>query len=218
MFKKKSSAEGPAEDARKPRIRRTAGKTVNVKLPVLPIIIALVLAALILVAYFAGWFKKPKGGEVTTVTTSSLEKILEISELSTVEYTYNAVTKHCLEDGTIVYYVAYDGQVKAGIDFEKIEISVDEAAKKITVILPEVRIQGCRVDVGTLDFIFMKKEYNIASVSADAYKLCQADLEKKAAAEPKLLELARENAIQAVEALIEPWVQQVDAGYTLEVK
>ena len=56
------------------------------------------------------------------ITASSLEKVLEIDELSTAEYTYNAVAKKHSQDGKeIKYYVAYEGKVTAGVDFEKID-------------------------------------------------------------------------------------------------
>ena len=59
-------------------------------------LIAGVIAAVAVVVIIAlvlkfAVFGSNKGGEVITVTRTSLEEVLEISELSTVEYTYNAV-------------------------------------------------------------------------------------------------------------------------------
>ena len=55
-----------------------------------------------------------KEGQVSTISKSSLEKVLEINELSTIDYTYNATTKVYDEDGTTIkYYVAYEGIVTA---------------------------------------------------------------------------------------------------------
>ena len=62
-------------------------------------------------------------GTVTTISKASLEKVFEISELSTVDYSYNAVARAYEEDGvTPKYYVAYEGTVTAGIDFSKIDL------------------------------------------------------------------------------------------------
>ena len=48
-------------------------------------------------------------GTVTTISKASLEKVFEISELSTVDYSYNAVARAYEEDGaTPKYYVAYE--------------------------------------------------------------------------------------------------------------
>lgn len=161
-----------------------------------------------------------KNQEVTTITESQIEEVLEISELSTVEYTYNAVAQAYTDDGLeIRYYVAYDGIVKAGIDFEDIKITVDTPHKKITVTIPEVKILECTVDPGTFEYIFTEDKYDDAqTVPPEANKLCSEDLNKRANEEKEMLTLGRENAIAAVEGLIKPWVEQMDKQYVVEVK
>ena len=97
-------------------------------------------------------------GTVTTISKASLEKVFEISELSTVDYSYNAVARAYEEDGaTPKYYVAYEGTVTAGIDFSKIVIDIDEDTKIITITLPESEIQNTTVDFGSMDYIFENK-------------------------------------------------------------
>lgn len=158
-------------------------------------------------------------GKVTTITESSLEQVLEISDLSTLDYTYNSITDVKDEDGEMVkYHVAYEGAVTAGIDFEQLDISVYEDAKKIVITVPEASIQNIDVDMGTMEFIFEKDKYETETVSQEAYKACLEDLEKKAKEEDTLLSMAKESAIDAVKALISPWVEQVDEEYTVEVK
>lgn len=158
--------------------------------------------------------------EVTTISDAMVTEVLEISELSTVEYTYNAVAQAFTEDQTdIRYYVAYEGRVKAGIDFSKVKISVNNEEKKITIKLPDVRITECTVDTGTLEYIFTDEKYDDPQVvPPEAYKLCQADLKKRANEEKEMLTLGRENAVAAIEGLIKPWVQQVDKEYVVEVQ
>lgn len=161
---------------------------------------------------------KQKEGTVSTISQSALQDVLEISELSTVEYTYNAVASAYKEDGkTLMYRVAYDGKVKAGIDFSKVKIKIDEEKKTIHIKIPEVTIQDYIVDEGSLEYIFEKDKYNKATVSAEAYKLCKADLKKKAGKESELKSLARENAISTVSGLIEPWVKQIDDEYVVNI-
>lgn len=97
-------------------------------------------------------------GTVTTISKASLEKVFEISELSTVDYSYNAVARAYEEDGaTPKYYVAYEGTVTAGIDFSKIVIDIDEDTKIITITLPESEIQNTTVDFGSMDYILKIK-------------------------------------------------------------
>lgn len=161
-----------------------------------------------------------KEGRVTTISRASLEEILEISELSTVDYIYNAIAKAYDEDGqTVRYYVAYEGRVTAGIDFEKIRIDkVDEEKKEIVITLPEVEVHDLIVDAGTMEYIFTKSRYETETVSQEAYKICLDDMEKRIKEETALYEMAKENGIAAVEGLIEPWVKELDDEYTVIVK
>ncbi len=182
----------------------------------------LAAVAVVCAAVFAFIKLRPRDGVVTTVSEASLERVLEISDLSTMNYTYNAVAEvypeEYKEGDEPKYYVAYEGTVQAGIDMEKISVSVDEKTKAITVILPEAEVQSANVDMGTLEFIFTKKKYETEMVSQEAYKASLSDLEEKANQESELLAMARDNAIDTVNALITPWVKALDAEYTVEVK
>ena len=61
-----------------------------------------------------------------------------------------------------------------------------------------------------MDYIFENKKYETETISQEAYEMCRADLAERAAKEKDLLALAQENAVTAVEALVNPWVQQLD--------
>ena len=78
------------------------------------IIIAVIVIAVIAVVLTKVFKKEEPVKEVITVST--LEKIVEVSDLSTFKVVYNGVA--CAEDK---YYVSYEATVDAGIDFEKIE-------------------------------------------------------------------------------------------------
>lgn len=156
-------------------------------------------------------------GKVTAVTAASIEKVFEISELSTAEYIYNAIARAYGEDGTSVkYYVAYEGTIKAGIDFSEIEVTVSEEEKTITLSLPKVQIQEATVDPGTLEYIFIDKKSESETIHKEAFELCQKDLEEKANSEEELLSLAKSNAETMVRALIKPWVMQVDSEFVIK--
>ena len=178
--------------------------------------------AVILVA--AAVFVVPKllhseENRVTTITKASLEKVLEISDLETLDYTYNSIVDVMDEDGeTAKYHVAYEGVVTAGIDFEKINVSVEEDTKTVVITVPEAGVQNVYVDMGTLKYIFEKDRYETETVSQEAYHACGEDLEKKAKKETSLLTIARDNAVEAVNALITPWVEQMDEEYQVEVR
>lgn len=158
-------------------------------------------------------------GRVTTVSQASLEKVFEISELSTADYTYNAIARAYSEDGTTVrYYVSYEGTIKAGIDFSKIEVDINEEEKNIIITLPDVEIQDQIVDPSTLEFIFIDKKSETETVHREAYQLCESDLADRTANEEELFLKAEENAAAVVEALVTPWVKQIDEEYTIEIQ
>ena len=69
-----------------------------------------------------------------------------------------------------------------------------------------------------MDYIFENKKYETETVSQEAYELCKTDLARREAKENDLMTLAKENAVTAVEALVDPWVQQIDGEYKVNIK
>lgn len=200
-----------------------AKTVVKVPAKVVKIIAVVVVLVLLIVGGYAiisGVFSDD-GSKLTTACKSTLDKAVGMSDLSTVDYTYNAVAKATEKDDngkTIVkYHIAYDGKVKAGIDFKKVEISIDEDKKKIIAKLPEVKIQTVSVDVGSLEYIFADDDYNTENISEEAYKICKKDLKTRADKEENLLKMAKDNAKSTVKGLLSPWVSQFD-DYSVEVK
>lgn len=176
---------------------------------------------LAIVVLIAGWLIATTGedGKLTTISESSLQKIIEINELSTVDYTYNAtVTKTNDDSSEIMYHVAYEGTVTAGIDFQEIAFDLNEEEKIITITIPEVEIHNISVNMGTMDYIFTKDKYETETISQEAYKLCKADLKKRIEDEELLKKTAKENAISSVEALFKPWIETVDKQYKVIIK
>lgn len=164
----------------------------------------------------------PKGArklEPSIITTSTLEKILNVSDLSTYEAIYNGVAKVMNPDDPqeIDYYVSYDATVKAGIDFEKVDISVDDEAKIISVKLPGIKITDITVDIESMDFIFINDDANTETVSEEAYKQCIEDVTRESNNESAIYKLAEQNAKNVVEALIRPFVSSLDSEYQLQI-
>ena len=153
------------------------------------------------------------------ISKSTLEKVINVSDLSTFEAIYNGVASVANEEKpeNIDYYVSYEAKVKAGIDFEKVNLEVNEDEKIITVILPEVKITDVNVDIASLDYIFMNKRANTETVSAQAYKKCIDDVTKESNSTTEIYELAKQNARNIVEALIKPFVEQLDSKYELKI-
>ena len=157
------------------------------------------------------------GGPVV-ITAPTLEKIVDLSELSTMTSVYNGIAEVCSEEDPeeVLYYVAYKAKVQAGIDLAAIDIDVDDETKTVTVALPQVRLNEVNVDIASLDYIFVNERANDATVSHEAYKACQADANAECQRQEQILTLARQNAENTITALIEPFIQQADAAYTVE--
>lgn len=184
--------------------------------------IILFIIIIVLIVVIISFIKVHNENRLTITTKSSLEKIIEINKLSTIEYTYNAIVAKYkddeVKDDNVEYYVAYNGKVTAGIDFNEVNIDVNYKEKKIYITLPNVEIHEINVDMGTLDYIYEKNTSEKDSISQEAYKLCKNDLRERAENETELLVNANENAKSAIEALIKPWIESVDKEFQIEFK
>lgn len=186
------------------------------------IVVAVAAGALALILVVISVVLLPKGvkkSEPSIITTSTLEKILNVSDLSTFEAIYNGVAKVSnLDDPQeIDYYVSYDATVKAGIDFAQVVISIDDEAKIISVKLPKIIITDITVDIESMDYIFINDDANTETVSEEAYKQCIDDVTRECNSETAIFQLAEQNAKNIVEALIRPFVSSLDSEYQLQI-
>lgn len=154
------------------------------------------------------------------ITKSTLEKIVNISDLSTCEAVYNGIAKVMNEKkpDKVDYYVSYEAKVKAGFDVERVELEVDDTKKVISVTIPKIKITGIDVDITSLDYIFMNDKANKSTVSEQAYKKCIEDAENESSSENAIYTLAEKNAKDVITALINPFIEQLDDDYELTVK
>ena len=107
---------------------------------------------------------------------------------------------HKIPGSTYKIELFYNGTVKAGYNFEDIDVAVDNSAKKINIKLPEEMVINSNVDLQTLkqieDTSFTSKILNpVASdtVTTRIAEIEQAELEK-AINEDNIYELAFEHA------------------------
>lgn len=192
------------------------------------VILAVIAFSIITGVYLAMTHGGRTKRDQSVLTKTTLMEVLEINELSTITYTYNGIVPgyekvdvagNETEYGDIAYYVSYEGTVKAGIDFSKIDIDIGEDNKEIKVKLPKVEILDTIVDEGSLEFIHKKSQSDSKGENyKNAFWLCSEDLKKKTAKDKTLLELARSNAESAITALLEPWMEQMEEGYHIVVE
>ncbi len=204
------------DQSREIKIGTKNSKKANRKwfLPIL--IIVLIVGTGIL---FKSWLIDGRKSKEEILTVSTLEKIINISELSTFEAVYNGIAKgmNANNPDQLDYYVSYQAKVYAGFDFEKVKITMDEDSKKITVTIPEIEITDINVDIGSLDYIFINKKANKSTVSGKAYKECIADATNESEKEAAIYDLAEQNAKNIMKALINPFIEQLDSDYELEI-
>lgn len=182
---------------------------------ILSIIVIIIIGVLLFIIKCAS----TKNTESEIITKSNLEKIINVSDLSTLEAVYNGIARvaNAETPEQIDYYVSYNAKVKAGIDFQQVKIEVYAEEKVITVTLPEIKINDVNVDIASLDYIFLNDDVNTETVSAQAYEKCIEDVTNEVNGEEAVYELAEENAMNIIEALIKPFVSQLDAEYKLEI-
>ena len=161
-----------------------------------------------------------KKREIAILTTSTLEKIINVSELSTFEAVYNgiAVVKNPEMEEQIDYYVTYKAKVQAGIDFEKVEVSKDDEKKQILVKIPEIELGEPMVDIASMDYIFENKKANTETVSEQAYKACIQDARQESEKEEAIVSLAKQNAQNIIKALIQPFIENMEDPYELIIE
>ena len=190
--------------------RRKKGKMV-----VFAVLIVVILAAVAIVVS-----RNAKKEEPEIISLTALEKMVDVSDMSTFEAIYNGIAEVENEaDPTQTdYYVSYEAKVKAGFDFEKLDMQIDHDRKVITVKIPEIKITDVNVDIGSLDYIFENKKANTETVSEQAYKECIEDVTKESAEEKAIYELAKQNAKNTMEAIIQPFMEQLDEEYQLQIE
>ncbi len=181
-------------------------------------VVLIVIFAIITIAIGSAIKQNQRENTEPQVSVSAtLEKIVKTSDLSTFEAVYNGIAKVMNEKKPekVDFYVSYEAKVKAGIDVNQIDLSVDENKKVINITLPEVKITEKNVKIESLDYIFENDKANTENVSAKAYRACIADVEKEASTEDAIFELAEENAKNIIRALISPFSIQNDVQYDI---
>ncbi|MCH5256720.1 MAG: DUF4230 domain-containing protein [Lachnospiraceae bacterium] len=133
-----------------------------------------------------------------------------IGELCTAEYNYTHVEQvdssreikgFKIPFTTSMFIYSYDGTIKAGIDFTKIQIDKNDTKKLITVKLPDVKIISSEVHHDSFQLYDEKNNiFNPISVADVADSLVDLEnSEKEKSIGDGLLDKAKTNAITLIE-------------------
>lgn len=189
------------------------------------VVIAAILAAVSIVAFNV--LTQPKD-DIETMSVSIGSYINDIGELATAEYGFTMVqtaTKPHKEvvgfkipftESKVIY--SYEGLIKAGLDFEDIDIAVDDAAKTVRITLPEVRLLSTVLDRDSL-IVYDEKNSPFNAFTFEDMNLSEAELEKSAeetAVNNGLLDRAADNAENIIRTMVYSMDNMND--YTVEFK
>ena len=115
---------------------------------------ALILVAALLLLAVAGLavFAAQLTGNISRTTAFGLKNIGELATQAGYFTTVQTISKSRDVLGIVVpgtqsnYVYSYDGVIKAGINFEELDISVDDLRHEITIRFPEFRILSTEID------------------------------------------------------------------------
>lgn len=148
---------------------------------------------------------------VNIITSSTLTKAIDISELSTAEFKYRGIADVYTDDNRtdVRCRICYNAIVKAGIDMNDVAFNVDTKDKVVTAALPEIGIK-----VNIIDEQSMLVLPSDADVGIEAMlKYSKEDAEKEATESGELKVVARENLEAVIKGLLLPILKP--QGYTL---
>lgn len=102
------------------------------------------------------------------------------------------------------YIYSYDGIIKAGIDFQNVDISVNDIQKKISVTIPETQVFSVEIDPDS--FVLYHESGNAFNpLNMDEINLAEKTLKneiQQRAIENGLLDEARSNAELVIQAFL----------------
>ena len=174
----------------------------------LPILLGILLFFVLVIARVIGVFHK---GETHIITSSTLTDAIDISDLSTAQFTYNGIAELYKDEAKqkLKCYIRYSAKVKAGIDISEVTFDIDDEAMTVRPILPEITITANTVNESALSFL----PENVKVEVSEALIACKEDAEAEATKASELFESAEDNLKSIIEALLYPIL--ASEGYTI---
>lgn len=166
-----------------------------------------------------------RDGDIQLKVKSTLEKVVEKSNLETININYNVIAKKCKDEDKcnlksnnikdFEYVASCKGIITAGIDFSDVKITVDYEKKKVIITLPAAKI----IDEPNITSIkFLNGSDLPANEFPNARKLCQETTLEKSREDEKLLPAAKEQAIVVLGQFYKQWIKAFDDSYQVEIK
>lgn len=133
------------------------------------------------------------------ITSSTLTEIIKTSKISGAQFVYNGIAEVYKneESRKVKCYVKYDAQVTARVDLEKVNIEVDDEAKKVKVILPELELD---TELKDNSFSFISKNNNVEI--SEIILACKEDAKKEAKQSKEFIDSAKQNIMKNITTYI----------------
>ena len=186
-------------------------------------IIACILAILIFACcFFAGIYYASKEEEADITATALYERLVEIEELSVIEYQYAKVGRFenslTLNGWNIpltekYFILTYTGVIKAGVDLSDALVEVD--GNTVTITLPATEILSNELDEESIEVYDESNNiFNQIAVSDyTTFALQQKEVVEAEAIEDGILEEAEDRVTMVLTSII----NAIDESYTVEV-
>ena len=181
------------------------------------IILVVIIVAIILIV-------TSKESKVEINIKSTLERIVEKSDLETVTINYNIISKKCKDDNNcdktsnniddFEYVVSCKATVNAGIDFKDVVIDVNNKEKKVVVEVPEATIKDSTI----ISVKFLNGDDLPPETLTEATKLCDVDVLERSKKDEKIVPAAKDQARVVLEGFYQQWIKAYDSSYTVEVR
>ena len=125
------------------------------------LIVVIVAALKILIPKAATEIKKEN-----VITSSQLKNAINISQLSTAEFVYNGIAEKYADESTeeVECYIAYDANVKVGIQMEDVAFNIDEENKVIQPVLPEISVNIATLEEDSISYIPKNPDLSLKEV------------------------------------------------------
>lgn len=174
--------------------------------------IACVAVLIVLVAasvFGISWSLRGKQ-ETTYLSSAQLEEIVNISKLSSAEYTYNGVAEIRDANGNVTQRIYYESRVSAGIDMRDIAFDVNSETKTVFPVLPDITIYDPSVDESSFEYMPSNPSMSLTEIIS----ACKNDARNEIESHGQIYQTAKENLESTITALTLPLLE--DYGYTIE--
>ncbi len=177
------------------------GKLKMIKL-ITKVVLIIILTILIVIVLPTKLRKKKQ----TIITSATLTKAVDISELSSAKFTYNGIAEVYTDENKekIKCRIRYDAVVDASINMKEIYFEIDEKKKTIMPIFPEIKLTpNVITNADSPSFI----PENTSIELKEVLTVCQQDAQEEAEKSEELKNVAKDNLKNTVEALLFPIVE-----------